>query len=64
MDGHISSAGSLREWRLFTFSFTLLFLLFVIVAGEYKESQEWFMPREVQDVRVVSKSCTAIHRQH
>ena len=23
-------------------------------AGEYKDSQEWFMTREVQDVRVVS----------
>ena len=28
---------------------------FCISAGEYKESQEWFMPREVQDVRVVSE---------
>ena len=27
-----------------------------ICVGEYKGSQEWFMTRDVQDVRVVSKN--------
>ena len=32
-----------------------LSVCFVCVSvGEYKESQEWFMTRDVQDVRVVS----------
>ena len=46
---------------VFVFFIYKMFILFVFVskvnfvlsAGEYKDSQEWFITRDVQDVRVV-----------